>query len=352
MTKTDWQNLSPKNIIVRMPNWVGDLTMATPILADLCRHWPEAKLTAMCQLNVAPLLKYDPHIDELFAFQKPSGWIPHKSTWDLINNLRKGKYDLGVLLTNSFSSAWWYWIGNVKNRVGFSGNARSLLLDKAVPFPKKRKEQHLVVTYKELLTPIGIPVSTTEPTLYTSQEERSGAKDLFARCGIDPVKDVIIGINPGAAFGTAKCWIPERFRALALRLIERRNTRVIFFGDFASAPLVNEICKDLPEKVVNLASKTTLRELLACIQQCTLFVSNDSGPMHIAAALKTPVLGLFGSTDDTISRPYGIGRVINKRVDCSPCHKKICPIDFRCMTRITVDEVYDQVAQMLVEKGK
>jgi heptosyltransferase II len=343
---------TPQNIIVRMPNWLGDLVMATPVLADLRKQWPNATITAMCQSNVAPILKNDPNIDELFSFQRPNGWIPHQQHWNIINALRMGKYDLGVLLTNSFSSAWWFLMGKVKNRVGYKGNLRNFLLTQAIPFPPHKKTQHLVLTYKMLLQPLGIPLTNSEPQLYLSQEERDAADALLVGCGITKGKNVVVGINPGAAFGTAKCWLPERFREVTNKLLENPNVFVIYFGDPAGTPLVNDICKDQSNRVINMAGKTTLRELVALINTCSIFLTNDSGPMHIAAALKVPLLALFGSTDDVRTGPYGTGKVIHKHVECSPCYKRICPIDFRCMKRIGVDEVYSQLKEMIEHTNK
>lgn len=341
------QKLDPKNIIVRMPNWLGDLVMATPILADLATHWPNADLTVMCQSNVAQLLKYDPHVKEIFSFKKPSGWIPHQPHWEIIDVLREGKYDLGILLTNSFSSAWWFWRGNVQNRVGFRDHFRSLLLNKSVPFPEQKETQHLVKTYKSLLVPLGIPISDTDPALYVSEDEKKAALDLLKRVGIDPIKDLIVGVNPGAAYGSAKCWLPDRFQKVVERLLERPNVFVLFFGDPAGTPLVNDICSKFSERVINLAGKTNIRELMALIQLCSVFLTNDSGPMHMAAALKTPLIALFGSTSDVKTGPYKSGKVIHKHVECSPCYKRVCPIDFRCMTRIEVDEVYQEIMRVL-----
>lgn len=337
----------PQNIIVRMPNWLGDLVMATPVLANLRTKWPEANITAMCQSNVAQLLKSDPNIDQLYSYKRPSGWIPHQHHGEIIDAIQHGKYDLGVLLTNSFSSAWWFWRGNVKYRIGFAGNFRNLLLSKAVPFPPNTETQHLVITYKMLLEPLGIPLSDTAPHLYITDEEKTAARNLLQRDGIQINKHTIVGINPGAAYGSAKCWLPDRYHAIAQRLLEDPNTYVLFFGDPAGAPLVNDICKDLPERVLNLAGKTTLRELLPLISACTVFLTNDSGPMHIAAACNVPLVALFGSTSDVKTGPYGIGKVIHKHVECSPCYKRVCPIDFRCMKRIEVDEVYNELQKII-----
>lgn len=337
----------PKNIIVRMPNWLGDFVMGTPILSDLRQKWKEAKITAMCQSNVAALLKNNPNVDEVYAYRRPSGWIHRQEHLEIIDNLQHGEYDLGILLTNSFSSAWWFWRGKVKNRIGYAGNFRNLLLSEAVEFPREKEKQHLVITYKMLMAPLGIPVSNTPPKLYISQQEQQTAIDHLARYGIQYGKNKIVGINPGAAYGSAKCWLPERFVSFTKKLLEDPNVFVLYFGDPSGATLVNDICKEMPERVINLAGKTSLRELLAFIQLCTVFLTNDSGPMHIASALGTPLVALFGSTSDVKTGPYSGGIVIHKHVECSPCYKRVCPIDFRCMKRIEVDEVYDAVTGVL-----
>lgn len=342
-----WPAKEPKNIIVRMPNWLGDLVMATPILHDLRQRWPKASITAMCQSNVAALLQHDPNISEVYSFKKPSGWIRRRQHLDIIERIRQGEYDLGVLLTNSFSSAWWFWRGNVENRIGFAGNLRSLLLNKALSFPKNKEKQHLVLTYKALLEPMGIPTSNTPPHLYVTASEQHTAKELLTNEHISPETHTIIGINPGAAFGSAKCWLPERFREVTLKLLENPRNAVVYFGDPTGAPLVASICQGMDERVVNLAGKTSLRELLALILQCSAFLTNDSGPMHIASALEVPLVALFGSTSDVKTGPYGGGTVIHKHVECSPCYKRECPIDFRCMKRIGVDEVYESIINII-----
>ena len=342
-----WPIETPRNIIVRMPNWLGDAVMATPILADLRTAYPNASITAMCQHNIASLLRFDPAINELFAFKKPSGWLHRRQHWKIIKPLRQGEYDLGVLLTNSFSSAWWFWRGEVRNRLGFSSWVRSWLLDKAVPFSEKREEQHLVLTYKELLAPLGIAPSSTLPKLYLKEEERQSAYGVLLRYGYIQGERPLIGINPGAAYGSAKCWPKERFSDLTKRLLAELECHVVYFGDEAGKPLVDEICSEFNEGVINLAGKTTIRELMALLSCCSLLLTNDSGPMHMAAALGVPLLALFGSTSEVKTGPCPKGEVIHKHVSCSPCYKRICPIDFRCMKRIEVDEVFEKLQKLL-----
>src|SRR5581483_8263627 len=212
------RSFKPRNIIVRMPNWIGDLVMATPILSDLRKAYPEARITAMCRSPICELLKEDPEIDELFCFSKTNGFGRRSGRRSVIEKLRKGEYDLGILLTHSLSSAWWFWLGNVKNRIGYQGNGRSLLLNHSLPFPSNIQNQHLVVTYKTLLKPLGIPVSETPQHLYLSAKEISDSRALLRQHGI-PEGAVVVGINPGATYGSAKCWLPERFREVTEKLL-------------------------------------------------------------------------------------------------------------------------------------
>jgi heptosyltransferase-2 len=340
--------MNPKNIIVRMPNWLGDLVMATPVLADIRQHWPDAEITAMCQSNMASILKHDPHIDALFSYNKPSGWIRYGQVHTIIDEIRRGEYDLGIMLTNSISSAWWFWRGAVKWRIGYATQLRSWLLSQAVPWPAQKEQQHQVITYKMLLEPLGIPLSTTPPQLYLTDEERTQAHELLQSAGINAGESLILGINPGAAYGHAKCWIPERFVALTQAMLNNPRITVVYFGDSSGAPLVDKICAQLPaERVLNLAGKTSLRELMALISCCSLILTNDSGPMHVAAALRIPLVALFGSTSDTCTGPYLSGTVIHKHVACSPCYKRVCPIDFRCMKTIAVAEVQRELQKLI-----
>lgn len=344
--QSTWWGQEPQRIIVRMPNWLGDLVMATPVLHDLRERFPQAKIIPMCLENLAGLLVNDPNVTDIFAFKKPSGWIHHLHRSNILEPLRHEGFDLGVLLTNSLSSAWWFWRGHVRHRLGYTGHWRRMLLDKALPLPPGYETQHLVTTYKMLLAPLGIPLSTTGPRLYVGEEERRTAEKRLAEDGIEP-GIILIGINPGAAYGSAKCWLPDRFQALTLRLLENPRHRVIFFGDPAGTPLVNDICANMPARVINMAGKTSIRELAAFIQCCHILITNDSGPMHMAAALGVPPLALFGSTSDVRTGPYSIGRVIHKHVECSPCYRRVCPIDFRCMKRIEVEEVYNNALEMI-----
>lgn len=331
-----------QNILIRMPNWLGDAVMATPVLADVRETWPDASITTMCQGMVGSLLIGNPYLNEIFTFSRPNEFLRRQEKRDLIARIRQGKYDLGILLTNSFSSAWCFWRGHVEERLGFATDMRRFLLTKALPFPKERQRQHLVITYKQLLEPIGIPLSDTAPKLFVLEEERTAAKEQLKQFHI-PENAQIVGVNPAAAYGSAKCWLPERFREVVQKLLAHPNLYILCFGDQQGGELAHKICEGLSPRVINLAGMTTLRELIALIEQCTVFLTNDSGPMHIADALNIPVVALFGSTNEVITGPYNNGKVIHKHVECSPCYRRTCPIDFRCMKSIEVEEVYQEL---------
>ncbi len=320
--------------------------MATPILSDLRRAYPEASITAMARQPLCDLLKEDPEIDELFCFSKASGFGRRNEKRSIIEKLRKGKYDLGVLLTHSFSSAWWFWQGRVTNRLGYECNGRRLLLTHGIPLQENIQNQHLVVTYKKLLEPLGIALSDTRPRLFLKEEEVEQARILLHHHGVED-KRIIVGINPGATYGSAKCWLPERFREVTQRLLKNPQVVVVYFGDQSATPLVKQICQGLSSRAINLAGLTSLRELVSLISLCDVLLTNDSGPMHMADALGTPIVALFGSTNEVVTGPYGAGKVIHKHVECSPCYQRTCPIDFRCMKQIEALEVYNEILSII-----
>ncbi len=332
----------PRNIIVRMPNWLGDMVMATPVLRDLRKAWPEATITAMCQSPLSVLLEADPYVDEVFSFHRVNGWLRRQENRDVIGKLQDGHYDLGILLTNSFSSAWWFMRGGVKNRVGYRSFGRGLFLNKAIGSPARLEKMHQVLYYKRILRDLGVATSKSRPLIHLHKGEVDVARGRLEIFGITE-HHRIVGVNPAAAYGPAKQWPADRFRAVIEKLLEDPLVRIVVFGDNSGSAVAKEICSELGDRVVNLAGRTSLREFAALVKCCHAFLSNDSGPMHLSAALQIPLVAIFGSTNPERTRPYDWGRVIYKNVSCSPCYKRECPIDFRCMMRIEVAEVVKAV---------
>lgn len=339
-------NAKYQNIIIRMPNWIGDMVMATPVISEIRRSFPNSKITAMCRSPVCDLLKEDTEIDELFCFSKINKLSRRSEKKYIIEKLRQAKYDLGILLTHSLSSACWFWQGKVKTTLGYNCRGRRFFLTHPIRFSDKVQKQHLVFTYKNILEPLGIPISNLHPRLFLTDQEKNHAKTLLIQHKVQ--KDTtLIGINPGATYGSTKCWPPERFRAVVNKLLTDPKIRILFFGDIQSIPLVKKICQKFGPRVVNLSGLTSLREAAALINLCDLLLTNDSGLMHIADALETDIVALFGSTNELITGPYRKAKVIHKHVECSPCYRRVCPTDFKCMKKISTEEVCEAIFQKL-----
>lgn len=339
-----------QTIIVRMPNWIGDLVMAMPVLSSLRQAYPSSKITAMALRSQASLLYRHPDIDEVFQFDRVNIFTRSSKKRNIVKKIIYGQYDLGIILPNSFSAAWLFWQGKVKRRIGYKGNLRSWLLTDSIPQSLQQSNHHMVIMYQLLLTSLSIPFRVTAPTIYLEPVEIEYARNCFQTYGI-PEGAPILGINMGAAYGNAKCWPEKKFHLLAKKLIEDHPLlHLIFFGDQSTRTTVKEICTTLPKRAINFAGLTTLRELAGMISLCNGLITNDSGPMHIADAVGTSVVAIFGSTCRYRTGPYRGGTIIHKETACSPCFSRTCPIDFRCMEKISVEEVYNACRVLLQKK--
>lgn len=324
--------------------------MAMPVLSSLRKAYPLAKITAMALRAHASLLYKHPDIDEVFQFDRTDVFTRSSKKRNIVQKIRYGQHDLGVILPNSFSSAWLFWQGKVKRRIGYEGNLRNWLLTDSIPRSVQQSSHHMVVLYQLLLTSLSIPFMVTPPSIYVEPVEIEYGRNCFRTYGI-PEEATLLGINIGAAYGNAKCWPAKKFHLLAKKLMDHDPlVHLIFFGDQSIRMAVKEICSSLPKRAINFAGLTTLRELAAMISLCNAFITNDSGPMHIADAVGTPVIAIFGSTCRYRTGPYRGGTIIHKETACSPCFSRTCPIDFRCMERISVEEVYNACVSLLQKK--
>ena len=333
------------NIIVRMPNWLGDFIMAMPVLKALKEQYPSSSITVMCTKALSDLLKDNKYVDNKIVFEKPRHFFSKESE-ELIQKLKKHRFDLGVLLTNSFSSAYYFWRAKISQRIGYVSHCRRVFLNVGVSFSRSKKNMHQVDLYKQLLTPLNISNIMDSPKIYLSNSDIDDAKKMLIDHGYDETKK-LIGINPFAAYGPAKCWPKERYVSLAKKLLEDKDLFVVFVGDNKSKRYIGEMVKSLPTRAIDLSGKTDIVQLASVIKLCDLFVTNDSGPMHMAAALDTPLVAIFGSTCDVMTGPYNSDGVIHKRVSCYPCFKRVCNKDFSCMENIGVDEVLSIIKEKI-----
>lgn len=335
--------IDPKNIVLRLPNWLGDAVMASPVITLIKKRWPKAKLTLFGTESSLALFKHDPSADEFFILNKRESPFHH------IYKLRDMKFDCAILLTHSFSSAWLFFRAHIPDRIGFSKDMRKWLLTETIPYPKDSSKEHHIKTYQRLMNQLGIDEEGV-PELFISDEEAKWADSFLHERGIAD-GDLLIAINPSASYGPSKCWIEDYFHQVSERLVHEKKAHLIFIGDSKAYEKNNRICFGM-ENVFNLAGKTSIRELMALLKRCDLLLTNDSGPMHIACALDVPVVALFGSTSPKATGPYNKSIYIYKKVECSPCYKRECPIDFPCMKKIKPNEVYQAIESQLNQYSK
>ncbi len=342
-----------KRILVRGPNWLGDAVMCEPALGGLQRLFPEAQITLLVKPAVADLFAGHPALTRVLTYDSKGRHMGLSGKWALAGELRQQGFDLAILFQNAFEAAFLTFLASVPRRYGYATDGRSLLLSDPVAPPDRRTLVHQVHYYWDLLKPLGLTGDPAEPTLVVSAEEEQAMAGRFAKGGLTE-SDIVVGINPGSTYGAAKRWLPERFAEATERLCRTvcdsgdRQVGVVIFGAKGEERLGREIAARLTSRSLVLSGATTIRELMAAVKRCALLLTNDTGPMHIAAAFKVPVVAIFGPTDWRTTSPFGDAHaVVRQPVDCAPCLLRECPIDHRCMTGVSVDQVYEAATKRL-----
>jgi heptosyltransferase-2 len=332
-------------IVVRAPNWVGDAILALPAVDSLAAHFPGAEITIAAADWVREIFAPEPGRRAVLALP------PVKSLSGLnaaAGLLRDGGFDLAVLLTNSLGSALPFAKARIPERWGYRRDGRGPLLTRAVKPPDPQAEpRHHLYYYLDLLTGLGLATVAPDLRLRVPDEERAAARAALAAEGLEAGRRLAV-FNPGASYGPAKRWPAERFAALADRLAAEKGVRVVLTGAANEAGIVAEVAAAMKTRPLNLAGRTTLRRLLAVIAEAALFVSNDTGPMHMANALRVPVVAVFGPTEPRATAPFHPPAwVLKKDAPCGPCLYRKCPFDHRCMTAIGPDEAFAACAEAL-----
>jgi heptosyltransferase II len=315
--------------------------MSLPAVRALRTRFPDAEITVLARPPVAALYEGERSIDRVIPLAGAAGPRDWALKWRTGGILRRERFDLAVLLPNSFESAALVWLSGASRRIGYSRDGRSALLTDAIAVPGADEiPQHERYYYLELLRRAGLigelPV-IPEILLDGTANARARGEALFMARG---VKRPVIGVSPGAAYGGAKRWLPDRFAAAARELAAGPGACVVVFGSESERDLCGRVANAADGH--NFAGSTTLREFIDMSAACSLCLTNDSGAMHIAAAVGVPCVTVFGPTDETATGPTGqSARVIREPVDCAPCKLRECPIDHRCMTRVTVERVVE-----------
>ncbi len=375
-----------KKILIRGVNWIGDAVLTIPAINSVRRAFPDAHISLLVKPWVAEIFKESPDINEIILYEERFNSFSGK--FKLARMLKARGFSTAILLQNAFDAAFITWLAGIPDRIGYSRDYRRLFLTRPVPVKKDILKQHQVYYYLNLLKEsLNILPENTESLLFLTEEEIRQAKTLLNKSLNLNQESPLIGINPGATYGSAKRWMPERFAELIQRIINELNGRVVIFGSKSEAGIAQEIIQKIEiEKIrswedksfsasqplsfltsppansglrpciLNVAGKTNLRELTALISECDTFITNDSGPMHIASALLVPVAAIFGSTDRTVTGPLGNGhKIVSKDIPCSPCMKRECPVSttrfreehLKCMTDITSDDVFNALKEIL-----
>jgi len=345
----------PRRVLVRLPNWIGDIVMATPALAALRRHWPSAQLTVAGPPHAAALLAGSHLHDGLVELpsRKVAGLAGMRGS---VEALKAGDHDLAFVLTNSFSSALVVRLAEVGVRVGYVGGGRGLLLTHRVSRGREAGYHQMPVPmveqYFRLLEAVGVPRGDPKTVLATTEQEEREADAWLKQAGLEGTEP-LFGIHPGSSFGPSKLWYPEKFAAVADELTARRGGRVVVFCGPTEQGLARSIavaarCSPVTAADVPLG----LGALKAVVRRLKLLVTTDTGPRHLGPAFDVPTVVVMGSTDPRFTNTnLGKTLVVRSDVDCSPCQRKVCPIDHRCMTRLEPAHVLAASERLLAGGG-
>ena len=341
---------SVKNILIRGTNWIGDVVMTIPAIAAVRKTFPLARITILVKPWVAAIFDLCPTVDEVFIFESPGGHEGVSGKLKLVRELREKRFDMAILLQNAIEAAIIARLARIPIRIGYNSDARGVLLTHSVQRTQAIRRVHQINYYLEMLKAVGFQIAGRAVQLPINDEYEALGDKLLGDFGLTGGK-LICGMAPGAAYGPAKKWFPERYAAVADRIIRHHHAHVLMMGSEGDRDSIDAVQGFAENRLINLAGKTNLKEAIALIAKCRLFISNDSGLMHVAGALGIPTVAVFGSTNPVTTSPVGEKSVvIYKGVHCSPCLKKICPTDFSCMDEIDIDDVYDKAHMLLEEK--
>ncbi len=334
---------------MRSTNWIGDVMMSMPTIRALKSHLKDCHITVICRSNVQPLYFYTSYVDRLIAYDAQKGVKRLAGLIRLSRRIRGEGYDLAVCLQNAFEAALLFWLAKVPRRIGYAVDMRGWLLTDRIERASNYRELSEIEYYQRLLEPIGVRDIEVKNRLELDDLEIRLVKELLYIKGVNH-KDRLIAIAPGAAYGTAKRWLTDRFAEVASRLTEQKDTKVILLGSKKEGELGTRIIELCQNKPIDLIGKTTLRETISIISLCSLLICNDSGLMHIAADLNVPLVVIFGPTIPSGTAPRGDNvQVLHKPsvIDCQPCKKRDCDREHECMKAISTDEVMEAALSLL-----
>jgi heptosyltransferase-2 len=340
----------PDALLIRAVNWLGDAVLTIPALGAVRSACPQARITIVAKPLVAELLRHHPDIDDIEVYDKEGAHAGAIGILRKARQLRKGNFDAALLLQNAIDAAILTFLAGIPERMGYATDGRRLLLSRPIPVTEEVLSLHHAEYYLRLVALLGIPrPERPRVVLRVTEDEIASMRSRLASLGV-PAGKRVVGINPGATFGSAKRWFPDRFAEVADALSEEWEASVVLIGSVPEMPLSAEIEARMRRKPVNLTGRTTVRELMAVLSLCSFLVTNDSGPMHIGAALGVPIAAIFGPTDWRKTSPWTEkARILRVDVDCSPCHLRECNRGHECMLGVTAEMVIDAARELVAE---
>ncbi len=338
---------APRKILIRAPNWVGDVVMATANFADVRRAFPDAEISVLLKPGREKILEGSKDFDRVILDRAGNSFL---KLWMLARELRRERFDLAIIFPNSFRSAWLAWLARIPRRAGYRRNLRSLLLTDGVDYEMdgaKRLPVPMPVFYSKICEAVGVPTSDLRLRLFVTPECEERAVAHRRALGIAE-GERLIGLNPGASFGASKLWPPSHFAAVGDALTERHGLRTIIFVGPGEEPIAESIAASMKHKPIYDPKRLVPLDVLKpFVRDLKLMVTTDTGPRHYAVAFGVPVVVVMGPTHpDYTSIHLERQEVVRHDVPCGPCHLKVCPIDHKCMVGIKPDEVLDRIHQL------
>jgi len=345
-----------RRIVIRAPNWIGDAVMSEPTMSMVRMLLPTAEVTLLAKPIIAELFAQHPSIHRILVYDDRGRHAGLSGKWTLARVLRRHRFDLAILLQNAFEAAFLAFLAGIPRRYGYWTDGRGVLLTDPLAVPPRGSITHQVDYYWNLVKPFGAQGTPPAPRLFVARKEEISIEARLADAGIS-ASDLLIGVNPGSTYGSAKRWLPERYADTVNRLVEEHRSKeirigVVILGGKGEERLGQSIAERINTRTVVCSGQTTVRELMALTKRCQLFLTNDTGPMHIATAFNVPTVAVFGPTDWQTTAPFGPGaRLVRQAVPCAPCLLRECPIDHRCMTGVTVEDVTQAAQEHLARYG-
>ena len=342
-----------ERIVVRTANWIGDAVMSLPALEALKRLFPGAEISVLVKPHIAPIFEDNPAVSEIVIYDSLGAHNGLNGRMRLAGELRARDFDCAVLFQNAFEAALIAFLAKIPRRVGYARDLRSVFLTDPIEVTAEIKKQHQAQYYLNIIRTFGaVEVDNPLPVIRITGDDEQRASELLSSLALAEGTP-IIGASPGASYGPAKRWAPKNFAFVLEEFSKRSGAVPLIFGSKDDVEFAEELSKGLGVKHHNLVGKTDLREFMALTRRLELFITNDSGPMHIAAALGTPTLAIFGSTSDVLTGPLGPKvEVVREEIACAPCFERVCPDGhYECLTSVDPERVLN-VALSFVDADK